>query len=290
MSSPSLDTIKKKMAQMKNDKDMAIQRAEENEQRAIELEDAIRVAENEHNGLLKNITSLDLTVDTAAEQLTETTVKLEEANKNTANSELEISALQRRIYLITEDLAKTQERLKVMCEQFTDKSKLADESEKARGKFESLGFENDEKMSVLEKQVSEALAVAADADKRFDETNRRLAIMEVDLERAEDRAEIAETKTLELEEELKVVGNNMKILEASEQEAIQREESYAEQIKECTTRLKEAEQRAETGERTMAKLQAEVDRLEEELQEGKDKYKDMSDELEQTLNDLQATA
>jgi len=290
MSSPSLDTIKKKMAQMKNDKDMAIQRAEENEQRAIELEDAIRVAENEHNGLLKNITSLDLTVDTAAEQLTETTVKLEEANKNTANSELEISALQRRIYLITEDLSKVGERLKVMSEQFTDKSKLADESEKARGKFESLGFENDEKMSVLEKQVSEALAVAADADKRFDETNRRLAIMEVDLERAEDRAEIAETKTLELEEELKVVGNNMKILEASEQEAIQREESYAEQIKECTTRLKEAEQRAETGERTMAKLQAEVDRLEEELQEGKDKYKDMSDELEQTLNDLQATA
>jgi len=290
MSSPSLDTIKKKMAQMKNDKDMAIQRAEENEQRAIELEEAIRVAENEHNGLLKNITSLDLTVDTAAEQLTETTAKLEEANKNTANSELEISALQRRVYLITEDLAKTQERLKVMCEQLTDKTKLADESEKARGKFESLGFENDEKMSVLEKQVGEALAVAADADKRFDETNRRLAIMEVDLERAEDRAEIAETKTLELEEELKVVGNNMKILEASEQEAIQREESYAEQIKECTTRLKEAEQRAETGERTMAKLQAEVDRLEEELQEGKDKYKDMSDELEQTLNDLQATA
>jgi chromosome segregation ATPase len=278
------------MAQMKNDKDMAIQRAEENEQRAIELEEAIRVAENEHNGLLKNITSLDLTVDTAAEQLTETTAKLEEANKNTANSELEISALQRRVYLITEDLAKTQERLKVMCEQLTDKTKLADESEKARGKFESLGFENDEKMSVLEKQVGEALAVAADADKRFDETNRRLAIMEVDLERAEDRAEIAETKTLELEEELKVVGNNMKILEASEQEAIQREESYAEQIKECTTRLKEAEQRAETGERTMAKLQAEVDRLEEELQEGKDKYKDMSDELEQTLNDLQATA
>ena len=87
--------------------------------------------------------------------------------------------------------------------------------------------------------------------------------MEVDLERTEDRAEISETylfswrislspvglvsndyfkfnsKILELEEELKVVGNNMKVLEISEQEAIQREESYAEQIKECTTRLKE---------------------------------------------------
>ena len=70
------------------------------------------------------------------------------------------------------------------------------------------------------------------------------------------------SKILELEEELKVVGNNMKALEISEQEAIHREESYAEQIKECTTRLKEAEVRADMGERTLTKLQKEVDRLE----------------------------
>ena len=62
-----------------------------------------------------------------------------------------------------------------------------------RKKFESLGFENDEKIALLEKQLAEALLIAADADKRFDETNRRLAIMEVDLERTEDRAEISET-------------------------------------------------------------------------------------------------
>jgi len=288
MATPSMDSIKKKMASMKNEKDAAIQRAEENEQRAIELEEAIKAAEEDHNSLLKKITALDLEVDKASEQLADVTTKLEAANKQSADSELEISALQRRIFLITEDHAKTEERLKQISEQLAEKSKQADESENGRKKFESLGFENDEKIALLEKQLAEALLIAADADKRFDETNRRLAIMEVDLERTEDRAEAAETKILELEEELKVVGNNMKALEISEQEAIQREESYAEQIKECTTRLKEAEQRADLGERTMAKLQKEVDRLEEELLEEKDKYKDMSDELEQTLNDLQA--
>jgi len=288
MATPSMDSIKKKMSSMKNEKDAAIQRAEENEQRAIELEEAIKAAEEDHNSLLKKITALDLEVDKASEQLADVTTKLEAANKQSADSELEISALQRRIFLITEDHAKTEERLKQISEQLAEKSKQADESENGRKKFESLGFENDEKIALLEKQLAEALLIAADADKRFDETNRRLAIMEVDLERTEDRAEAAETKILELEEELKVVGNNMKALEISEQEAIQREESYAEQIKECTTRLKEAEQRADLGERTMAKLQKEVDRLEEELLEEKDKYKDMSDELEQTLNDLQA--
>jgi len=283
-----MDSIKKKMASMKNEKDQAIERAEANEQRAVELEEAIKSAEEDHNSLLKKITALDLEVDKASEQLTDVTTKLEAANKQSADSELEISALQRRVYLITEDHAKTEERLKAITEQLTEKSKQADESENGRKKFESLGFENDEKIALLEKQLAEALLIAADADKRFDETNRRLAIMEVDLERTEDRAEAAETKILELEEELKVVGNNMKALEISEQEAIQREESYAEQIKECTTRLKEAEIRADMGERTLTKLQNEVDRLEEELMEEKDKYKDMSDELEQTLNDLQA--
>ena len=38
-----------------------------------------------------------------------------------------------------------------------------------RKKFESLGFENDEKIALLEKQLAEALLIAADADKRFDE-------------------------------------------------------------------------------------------------------------------------
>ena len=64
---------------------------------------------------------------------------------------------------------------------------------------------------------------------------------------------------MELEEELKVVGNNMKSLEVSEQEvrilveiqrkslnvfhcslqAMQREESYEEQIRDLSTRLKD---------------------------------------------------
>jgi len=37
-----MDSIKKKMASMKNEKDQAIERAEANEQRAVELEEAIK--------------------------------------------------------------------------------------------------------------------------------------------------------------------------------------------------------------------------------------------------------
>ncbi|WP_407809550.1 tropomyosin, partial [Staphylococcus aureus] len=90
----------------------------------------------------------------------------------------------------------------------------------------------------------------------------------------------------ELEEELRVVGNNLKSLEVSEEKAQQREEAYESQIRTMTTRLKEAEARAEFAERSVQKLQKEVDRLEDELIHEKEKYKAISDDLDQTFAEL----
>lgn len=42
-----------------------------------------------------------------------------------------------------------------------------------------------------------------------------------------------------MEEELRVVGNNLKSLELSEEKALEREETYEEQIRQLDTRLKE---------------------------------------------------
>ncbi|MDK0604694.1 tropomyosin, partial [Clostridium perfringens] len=92
--------------------------------------------------------------------------------------------------------------------------------------LESRSLADDERLTFLEAQLKEAKFIAEDADRKYDEAARKLAITEVDLERAEARLEAAEAKIVELEEELKVVGNNMKSLEISEQEASQREDSY----------------------------------------------------------------
>jgi hypothetical protein len=47
------------------------------------------------------------------------------------------------------------------------------------------------------------------------------------------------SKIVELEEELRVVGNNLKSLELSEEKAMQREEAYEEQVRQMEVRLKE---------------------------------------------------
>ena len=95
-----------------------------------------------------------------------------------------------------------------------------------------------------------------------------------------------ETKIIELEEELRVVGNNLKSLEVSEEKANQREEHYKEQIKHLNAKLKQAEARAEFAERSVIKLQKEVDRLEDELLNEKEKFKAISDELDQTFAEM----
>ena len=76
-------------------------------------------------------------------------------------------------------------------------------------------------MSKLEEELKEARTQAEDADKKYDEVAKKLAQVETDLDRAEERAETGETKIMELEEELRVVGNNLKSLEVSEEKANQ---------------------------------------------------------------------
>ena len=53
--------------------------------------------------------------------------------------------------------------------------------------------------------------------------NGIIQVTESDLERAEERGEMGETKIMELEEELKVVATNLKSLEVAEEKANQRE-------------------------------------------------------------------
>jgi len=201
-------------------------------------------------------------------------------------SEGEVQALTRRIRLLEEDFEQTETRLQSASEKLEEASKAADESERGRKVLENRGINDDERIQSLEKELEETILMGEEADRKYEEAARKLAVTEVDLERAEARLESAEAKILELEEELKVVGNNMKSLEISEQEASQREDSYEESIRDLTARLKDAENRATEAERTVSKLQKEVDRLEDELLAEKEKYKGISEELDQTFAEL----
>ena len=113
-------------------------------------------------------------------------------------------------------------------------------------------------IEISENQLKEAKQMVEESDIKYDEVARKLLQVEADLERAEERAEVGETKILELEEELRVVANNLRSLEVSEEKANQREVSYKMEIKALHVYFNHAEARAEFAEKSVEKLQIEV--------------------------------
>merc|ERR1719342_1551842 len=142
------------------------------------------------------------------------------------------------------------------------------------------------KLIRLAEELKEAQKMAEDADRKYDETQKKMSDVERALEVSDERATTGEFKIVELEEELKVVANNLKSLEVSEDKANQRESYYKDEIKRLTAKLKQYDTRAEFAERSVQKLQKEVGRLEDELVGEQEKFKAITEELDQTFAEM----
>lgn len=110
--------------------------------------------------------------------------------------------------------------------------------------------------------------------------------MEEELKRAMERAALADDKNISLEDQLRNVGENMKVLEVSEEKALGREERFKEQIHSLLIRLKEADKRAEYGEMNITKLNIRIDDIEDEIVREKLKLQHLSNELSDTFDDI----
>merc|ERR1711992_61057 len=100
--------------------------------------------------------------------------------------------------------------------------------------------------------------MASDNEQKLDELSRKLGVQEEELKRAVERAELAENKLKGIEEELQLVGENMKQLELSAEKAVEREE----------------------------KLNQRIDDIEDEIYREKLKIKKVADELGETFDDM----
>lgn len=64
---------------------------------------------------------------------------------------------------------------------------------RSRKVIENRSLKDEERLELQEIQLREAKNIAEDADRKYEEVARKLVMVEADLERAEERAEIAET-------------------------------------------------------------------------------------------------
>merc|ERR1712096_590769 len=158
-------------------------------------------AEDEVDELMTKARQLETELDLTTEKLGIATLQLEEKEKQLTASELEMAALNRRVSGLEEDLEKTEEKMVAAVAKLDKAGTAADDSERAKKVFQSKADEDEKRIILLEKDLKEAREKAEAADNTYDE----------------------ETKIIELEEELRVVANNLKSLEVAEEKANQRE-------------------------------------------------------------------
>lgn len=151
--------------------------------------------------------------DSCTEDLFNVTVKLEEKEKLAANVEGEVGNLSRRILLVEEEVQRSEERLAKAVKDLCAESKRADDTIRRRMMLEQTQSMNEESIDTIESQLKEAKFMLAESERKYEDIARKLGRMETDLERSNERAEACEDKIIELEEELKVVGNNLQDLE-----------------------------------------------------------------------------
>merc|ERR1712029_541925 len=184
----------------------------------------------EMEAIKKKMQAMKVEKDNACDQADVSEEKMKAARIRAQKGEDEVAELELKSRQLETELDITAERLSIATLQLEEKEKqlAATELEMNALTRRVSGLEED-----LEKTEEKMVAAVAKLDKAGTAADDS------------ERADVGETKILELEEELRVVANNLKSLEVAEEKANQREKTYKEQIKTLTAKLKQAEARAE---------------------------------------------
>ena len=230
--------------------------------------------------------SFEIEFDETNDKLQKAHESFEEKDKQFKEVESDVAALSRRIMLMEEESKKSEENLAGTVTKLATTSKDADNILKKVKVFESTCMNNEVTIEEYDKNLRQTTKMASDNEQKLDELSRKLGVQEDELKRAVERAEIAEAKLKGIEEELQLVGENMKSLETSAEKAVEREEKLKEKILSIQRKYKAGEDRFEYGEMSITKLNQKIDNIEDEIYREKIKIKKVADELGDTFDDM----
>merc|ERR1719153_1611424 len=230
--------------------------------------------------------AMESAFDVCTEDLFNQSLKLEEMEKKAGNAEGEVSSLRSRLILLQENNEKQEDRLAKATLELAGACMRADGAVKKRIELENEVSSNEESIDGLDKQLEESKLNLVASESKFDDISRKLATLESDAVRAFERADAAEKKIADIEEELRIVGQNLQTLEVGEEKTIQREEKLQAEIMELRNKLKASDYRGEQAEMNIQRLNVRIDQTEEDLLSEKMKIMKVSDELNQTFDDI----
>ena len=275
-----MDAIKKKMEKLSAETAAAETRIETfermkeaNEAEAEKYEEQLRLVSNYLNShslstssflisqVNKKIQNIESNYDVAVEDLFNQSVKLEAMEKKAGMADSDVSALRNKLILLQENAEKQEDKLAKSTLELAFACQTADSIVKRRHELENIVSSNEDKIDALEKQVRDAQFTNSESERKYEDISRKMATLEADAQRGNERAEGAEKKLIELEEELKVVGAAMQALEVGEEKSFAREEQLQCEILELRQKLKVAEYRGENEEMNIQRLNVRIDQV-----------------------------
>ena len=237
-------------------------------------------------GLQKKIQATEGAYDACTEDLFNQTLKLEEMEKKANNAEGQVGDLSRRMLLMEENAVKYEERLAVCVTNLAQTSLLADKGLKSENEFMQSCIKQSEENENLEQQLKEAQYQRTESENKYEALARKLQTMEAEGFKSTERADGVETNFIDIEVELKVVGQKQQSLEVAEEKSLEREEMLQKQIRELITKLKLADTRSENSEMDIGRLNVRIDKVEEDLVIEKMKIKQVSDDLNKVFDEM----
>merc|ERR1711910_274727 len=254
-----MDSIKKKIEKLANETAEAEARIAHFEELKAQNEAEAEKFEEQVRNVQKKMQAMESQFDVCTEDLFNQTVKLEEMEKKAGNAEGEVSALRSRLILLQENNEKQEDRLAKATLELAGACLRADGAVKKRIELENGVSSNEESIDGLDKQLEESKFNLSASESKYDDISRKLATLEADAARAAERADAAEKKIADIEEELRVVGQNLQTLEVGEEKTIQREEKYQAEIMDLRVKLKASEYRGEQAEMNIQRLNVRID-------------------------------
>ena len=281
-----MDAIRKKMQSLKSETDQLYSTIMRHETTVKEANAKNDEHECSIRDLGKKIQTYEVNFDETNDKLTKVLASYEEKEKEFKNAEEDVGALTRRVMLMEEEAKKADTALAETVTKLAVQSKDADAILKQVKYFENKTMNNKMELEEGDKNLRETTKMAADNEQKLDEITRKLGVQEDESKRALERAELAEGKLKDVETELETIGENMKQLEISAEKATEREEKLKDKILNLMDRFKVAEARYEYGESNITKLNHRIDDIEDEIYREKLKIKKVSDELNDTFDDM----
>jgi len=281
-----MESIKNKMEELVAEKAASVEVFENLTAGTLEAETR---CSNTESGIAKStreISKFEEQLDMVTTSTATAMDHLEKATTIADDAELEVSALVRRVQLLEEETQRVNEKLDEVVSKLTVVEAAGEENERARKILEANNFKNEETQEMIESQLAEAIIIAEEADRKYEESGRKLRMVESDAERITDKADEFESKISEFQFKLDDKSKQLKEIEEIACRNGEQEDKYEDKIHELKETLKNLETRAEFGERTVEKLESTIDTVQENLLQEKRAFIEMSRNLDETLKEM----